>query len=164
VLAVTGAAGLWVLLDGYFSGGGAFAGSLGYAMFMIQNHEYAWGYSLLNVLSLLAIVCALQRIGPARILETRLLVWIGKVSFGVYVYHLPLLLIGEAGMRAIGVAITGPIRPLFFACWVATVVVVSDASFRWLEAPFLRLKDYWRPAGSVRSALINAAAQPRDLS
>jgi peptidoglycan/LPS O-acetylase OafA/YrhL len=147
-LAATAAAGVAVITWAYFGfgPGGAFVASLGYAMFMVQSHEYVWGYSLLNLLSMMGIVCALQGIGPVRMLESRILVWVGKISYGVYVYHLPLLLLGEFAMQRAGLNLHGIVRPVFFVGWVALVMMVSDVSFRKLETPFLRLKNYWRIA------------------
>jgi peptidoglycan/LPS O-acetylase OafA/YrhL len=154
---VAAVAGLYVLIEGYFWGGGAFVGSLGYAMFLIDSYEYVWGYSLINTLSMLGIICALQRVGPARLLENGPLVWAGKVSYGIYVYHLPLLLAGEFLMEWLGIGLRGAVRPAFFAVWVVIVMLVSGASFRWLERPFLKLKDNWfkrDAAQAQRQALI----------
>jgi peptidoglycan/LPS O-acetylase OafA/YrhL len=153
-LAATAAAGLGVLAWAYFGfgSGGAFVASLGYAMFMVQSYEYVWGYSLLNLLSMLGIICALQGIGPFRMLEARILVWVGKISYGVYMYHIPLLRLGESTMERVGLGLHGIIRPVFFVVWVVLVIVVSDFSFRKLETPFLRLKNYWRTGAEPQAS------------
>jgi peptidoglycan/LPS O-acetylase OafA/YrhL len=143
-------AGLGVLISEYF-GTGAFISSCGYAMFLTQNHGYVWGYSLLNLVSMFSIVCALKGIGPVRWLEARPLVWIGKISYGVYVYHIPLLLLGEFLLERLGVGIRGFVRPAFFFGWLLTVTMVSDASFRWVETPFLKLKNYWQSPGAQKA-------------
>jgi peptidoglycan/LPS O-acetylase OafA/YrhL len=154
VLAATAAAGVGVLAWAYFGfgPGSAFVASLGYAMFMVQSNEYVWGYALLNLLSMLGIICALQGVGPFRMLESRILIWVGKISYGVYVYHLPLLLLGEFALEKTGLRLHGVIRPLFFVGWVALVMIVSDVSFRKLETPFLRLKHYWRIAAEPQAS------------
>jgi peptidoglycan/LPS O-acetylase OafA/YrhL len=140
--ALAGTAGAGVILKAHYLDGGAFAASLGYAMYLLQSHGYVWGYSLLNLLSVLALVCALQRLGPARALENPLLVRIGEVSYGVYVYHLPLLLAGEFVLERLGVVPDALARPAFFIAWAAAVFLLAEASFRWLETPFLRLKHH----------------------
>jgi peptidoglycan/LPS O-acetylase OafA/YrhL len=154
VLAATAAAGVGVLAWAYFGfgPGSAFVASLGYAMFMVQSNEYVWGYALLNLLSMLGIICALQGVGPFRMLESRVLIWVGKISYGVYVYHLPLLVLGESTLEKTGLHLHGVIRPLFFVGWVALVMIVSDVSFRKLETPFLRLKHYWRIAAEPQAS------------
>ena len=152
ILALTGAAGAAVLVQEYFWGSGAFVASLGYAMFLVQDYGYVWGYSLINVLSMIGIVCALQRWRYFRFLEIRPLVALGRISYGVYVYHIPLLLVGESMMKSQGVGVLGPVRPVFFFLWLLVVVLVSGFSFRWLEMPFLALKHAW-PRAAVKSDL-----------
>ena len=97
---------------------------------------------MLNVLSALGIICALQGMGAMRVLDAKPLAWIGKISYGVYVYHLPLLILGQFMMQRMGIGTRGMLRPLFFFGWFVTVIFVSDASYRWLETPFLALKSY----------------------
>lgn len=143
-IAIVGIAGFAVLMSEYTSGRGAIVLSFGYAMFLVQCHGYVWAYTLLNFASMLGIVCALQRVGPVSVLESRPLVWVGKISYGVYVYHLPLLLLCEAMMDRLHIATRGPIRPIFFLVWVGLALFTSDFSFRRLEAPILKLKSYWQ--------------------
>jgi peptidoglycan/LPS O-acetylase OafA/YrhL len=154
VLAATAAAGVSVLTWAYFGfgPGSAFVASLGYAMFMVQSNEYVWGYALLNLLSMLGIICALQGVGPFRMLESRILIWVGKISYGVYVYHLPLLVLGVFTLERFGLHLHGVIRPVFFVVWIALVMFVSDVSFRKFETPFLRLKHYWRVAAEPQAS------------
>jgi len=69
---------------------------------------------------------------------------IGKVSYGIYVYHLPILLLGQWCFLRFGFHWNEVSRALFFLVYLAVVLAVAEASFRWLEAPFLRLKDLWK--------------------
>lgn len=140
-LIVTAIAGIGVLAAAHFWRGGAFVSSLGYAHYLIQGHGYIWGYSLLNLLSTLGIICTLQKLGPTRLLENVPLVWTGNISYGMYVYHLPLLLAGGLLMGWLGIELKGGARTAFFVAWVATVYLVSATSFQWLETPFLKLKE-----------------------
>jgi len=149
VAAVTIASGVAVLAKAHFLDGGAFFGSLGYQMYLVRAYGYIWGYSLINVLAMLAIICALQGIGIARTLEDRTLVRIGQISYGMYVYHLPLLIAGELLIHKSGIGGEGLARPAFFAAWVAVVILVSEGSFSWIEAPFLKLKDATRAPGDT---------------
>jgi peptidoglycan/LPS O-acetylase OafA/YrhL len=68
----------------------------------------------------------------------RPLIYLGKISYGLYVYHvLALLLVG----LALGGKAGTPAR--FLVYWfggLILTIVLATASYRWLESPFLRLK------------------------
>ena len=119
---------------------------------MVEGYQVVWGYSLLNLVSALGIICALQGLLPSRALETPALVRIGKVSYGIYVYHLPILLLGQWCFLRFGFHWTQVSRAIFFLVYLAVVLAVAEASFRWLEAPFLRLKDLWRRGAQPAAA------------
>jgi peptidoglycan/LPS O-acetylase OafA/YrhL len=105
--------------------------SFGYLMYLLPAYGFVWQYSLLNFLSALIIICAVQPGRLNKILAWNPVVRIGEISYGIYVYHLPLLLAIE-GLR---LPWTGT-----FALYCSTTLIASIASFRLLEAPFLRLK------------------------
>ena len=69
----------------------------------------------------------------------RPLIYLGKISYGLYVYHvLALLLVG----LALGGKAGTPAR--FLVYWfggLVLTVVLASVSYRWLESPFLRLKE-----------------------
>ena len=59
---------------------------------------------------------------------------IGVVSYGMYLFHL-------FAMAAIQRAAPGLPGALLFGATVAATWLVAEASFRWFEAPFLRMKE-----------------------
>jgi len=71
----------------------------------------------------------------ARALSTRPLTAIGKRSYGLYVYHWPIFLF-------LGV----DRRPHMLALGFGLSAAAAWISYRFVEGPFLRLKDRWRPA------------------
>lgn len=92
--------------------------------------------SLTGVLSALVLVGVVlaPRGATARALSWAPLRWAGTRSYGMYLYHFPVLSVlrhqvgvgPEWGRMLLGIAVT---------------LVVTELSFRWLESPFLRLKD-----------------------
>lgn len=66
---------------------------------------------------------------------TKSAIWMGQRSYGIYVYHWPAVVFG--GWLVTVVAIPSPLVGLAL---LVVVLVVSEASFRWIESPFLRLK------------------------
>jgi peptidoglycan/LPS O-acetylase OafA/YrhL len=63
-------------------------------------------------------------------------VWLGRRSYGVYVFHWPAVVVAAwvAGRLPAG------LTPLIGAGALALVLIGSGLSFRFFESPFLRLK------------------------
>ena len=134
-------------------GGVAAAGALGIAAVLGGYHEDAWavltvGY-LLNALAFGALVTGLlAEPGTAafRPFHWRWLQWTGKVSYGAYVYHLPLLLVVapvkdwfRARPPILGSQL--PMMGLWFVLMSGGTLALAGLSYRFFEMPFLRLKD-----------------------
>lgn len=91
-------------------------------------------------------LCADALIGPRAqaFLTLRPLVSCGKVSYGMYIFHWPLVVLGvpyleqwQAGQStAMQMAISGS----FIVGGIAFIWVVASVSFRFFESPFLKLK------------------------
>jgi peptidoglycan/LPS O-acetylase OafA/YrhL len=62
------------------------------------------------------------------------LVWLGRRSYGLYLYHFPVLSLMRHQV---------PVGPLWLrmVAGILLTLAVTAASYRWLELPFLRLKD-----------------------
>jgi peptidoglycan/LPS O-acetylase OafA/YrhL len=76
-----------------------------------------------------------------RWLNTGMLRAIGQRSYGCYVYHLVLISAYAAVARAISFGHKGVAGALLAPVALAGTLVVSWISFRYFEAPLLRLKD-----------------------
>jgi peptidoglycan/LPS O-acetylase OafA/YrhL len=68
----------------------------------------------------------------------RVLPYLGKISYGLYVFHIfAIYLVNLAMKNSTGT----PLRlMIFFSGSVALTLALAMASYRWFEAPFLRLK------------------------
>jgi peptidoglycan/LPS O-acetylase OafA/YrhL len=137
MLLLTALCGIVVLLHEHLYAAGAMKWSFGYAMYLAPVGEFVWGYSLLDAAAAIGIVCALQRVPMFRVLESGAMVELGKISYGVYIFHVPALLMLEAAIRH-----TGRVMPRLgiFIIYVAVTLGISALSFRYFERPFLRLK------------------------
>jgi peptidoglycan/LPS O-acetylase OafA/YrhL len=132
-LLAMGAAGASTIFYMHFLAGGAFKGSLGFQMYLMPAYGFVWGYSLLNLISMFGIAYVLRNMSLAQLFERTGPVFVGKISYGMYVIHVPVLSIMAAYSHNQG--------PLNFIVYLFVVLALATASFRWLETPFLRLKE-----------------------
>lgn len=74
--------------------------------------------------------------------KLEVLKYIGRISYGIYIYHIPVLLIGGYIFEKLGLTNyiigTPPINRVFF---LFITITVSVASYRWIELPILRWKN-----------------------
>lgn len=119
--------------------------SFGYPINLPQFHQYVWGYSLLNACSSALIFHLVHRSTPSGFFENPAMVYIGRISFGVYVWHLAVLhffwrlLPGWPGDI---LSLRGAVR---FVLYLGALLAVASLSFWTFERFFLRLKDAFSP-------------------
>jgi peptidoglycan/LPS O-acetylase OafA/YrhL len=143
-------AGMWWLIVfavlivlGLFNGllSGASITSLGYKIASLVNYQHVWSYTLFDLLFFLSIAYvvgypASQKNVVIRSLESNWLVYAGKISYGLYVYH-----------WIIWMAFNKYVRPYFpfdilgFAVYLIICVAVATVSFYLFEKPILSFKD-----------------------
>jgi peptidoglycan/LPS O-acetylase OafA/YrhL len=104
--------------------------SFGYTMFLLQDGGIVWGYSLLNLTAAFGIAAAIAH-GP-RLLQLPTIARLGVISYGIYVYHRPLLIV----MERLGLQ-----RTVLVPLYLMATYAIAELSFRCFESPFLRLKD-----------------------
>jgi peptidoglycan/LPS O-acetylase OafA/YrhL len=113
------------------------------AALTIGVEEHAWAGFVLGTLVPLGIgLCLVATVtsGGTRwghVLASRSLVWVGRRSYGIYLWHVPV----NAALAA-NVA-----WPLWIMALVgaALTFLIAAASFRWVEQPFLRMKGRYSP-------------------
>ncbi len=109
--------------------------SLGFPGDLPLKHEYVYGYSLLFLTGGLLIL-AVQQEGPlARLFSTPALAYIGKISYGIYIYH---ILVREL-LKAVRPSLM--LHPRVLTLLLAVIAIgVAALSYRFIEAPILALK------------------------
>jgi peptidoglycan/LPS O-acetylase OafA/YrhL len=102
------------------------------------NYQYVWGFSVINVWAATLILACLQGTAPS-ILNFPPLVFLGRISYGAYLSHVPLLGVYSYYLRPINAfSFRGLV---IFVIWFANVIIISWLSFRFIELPFLRIKN-----------------------
>jgi peptidoglycan/LPS O-acetylase OafA/YrhL len=109
--------------------------------------KLTWGQTLFDLLAAGIILCVLQPSGLLyRLLSLRPLRWIGRMSYGAYVFHdipheLYIWFVNAIGRQCQFVAQNSD----FFVILVGltSTLLISWLSFRFYESVFLNLKEYW---------------------
>lgn len=132
--------GLWFALTPY---GDVFARPYSY-----PAHQHTVGLTIIDTLGALLILLAVDTsTWTFRVLRLRPLRWLGRLSYGAYVFH-------DVVHPICGFAVS---RIAPSATWLtatfglALTIPLAWASFRWFETPFLNLKERWtrRPAAAT---------------
>jgi peptidoglycan/LPS O-acetylase OafA/YrhL len=104
-------------------------------------------YSMLNIMTCLLIIGILCRVPyVVQPLSNLALNFIGKISYGIYMIHLPLLAIYRGGLRFVwGEEIFAGGIPWWtaFAAYLLILFVLSVMSFRYFESYFLSKQAYF---------------------
>ena len=112
--------------------------SLGFPITMPYGNKFIWGYSLVNGLCAVLLYGVMQHGWAVRLLEWRPLRHLGKISYGMYVYHLAIVWLMAV---VFDLTITEPFPPIFAFVTFALVWIVSALSFHLMEKPIMDLKD-----------------------
>lgn len=133
-LTVTAGLALVILIPSYS------AATLGWPSNLPLAYQWVWGYSLLNLTSA-AIIAALIERKRARFFEFTnipLLQYLGKISYGIYVYH-PLLVF--AALNYLGKLPSFPGRSLIELVLIMIITsVMAHFSYKYWEMPFIKKK------------------------
>lgn len=109
---------------------------LGYLPFMTESYKYVWGYTLWNLLFAIILVKILNdELFPA-VMRHPALVYLGKISYGLYLFHYPVLFIMASQVPQVT-------RLTATALVFLATVLVSAASYELFESRFIALKDRW---------------------
>lgn len=124
---------------------GLLAGLITLWAWSAANLESSWlyegGLAAYSVLTLVVILAAIQNDGPVRaFLSVPLLTWMGRVSYGAYLFHWPIFLWLTPER-------TGLDNPLLFALRGSLTFGLAGLSYHYLESPILArtMLTRWRP-------------------
>ena len=101
----------------------------------------------LSTAALIAVMVATPGDFLARGLSFRPMAAIGRISYGIYVWHVPVMILTVYATHQLV-----PFPPLGVPsfCFVAGSILAAAISYRYLERPFLRLKDRYGHPGRTQ--------------
>jgi peptidoglycan/LPS O-acetylase OafA/YrhL len=107
---------------------------LGFAPFMRDSYKFIWGYFVLNLIfGILLIQIRDRRLFPA-LLENPLLHYLGKISYGLYVFHFPMIWVVNSTLSEFSMAARALVA-------LVITIVMSAMSYELMEKHFIGLKD-----------------------
>lgn len=143
LLPLIGYASQWLI-----SGSAGDLTALGFVHPLTNGLKHIWGYSLLDYAFAIFIYNVARTGLFARWLEAPFLRHLGKISYGLYVYHYAIIWF-VARVRDFGWS-EDINKPLIAVLSFLLTLLAASASYRWLEAPLLSLKDrYFSHARAV---------------
>ena len=126
----------------YFAKGTIELNSFGYEFTMFTAYKFIWGYSLLNYFFALLIHAVADTKLFTKVLDHFILRYLGKISYGLYVYHLPVIwfvLAVQLDYKFPLPFYIGQMRTYFLVLLIT--VVIASMSFHLFEKPINDLKD-----------------------
>jgi peptidoglycan/LPS O-acetylase OafA/YrhL len=113
--------------------------SFGWPLYLSYFHAPVWGYTVLNLFFFVLIANA----GNLALLNLGGLQRLGKVSYGFFIFHLPVIWIAAQLTHINRGAYDLPNLIVALGAFAATWLL-AEASYRLLESPLLRFKHRFR--------------------
>lgn len=140
---------------------GAFS-AFGYPLLVPDAYKFIWAYSLLDYFFAVIIYGVAKESWLTGFLEWRSLRYLGKISYGLYVYHFPIVWFSG---RIADLGVEPPLlKPLVMLIALSATILVASLSFHFLEQPIIHLKDRFFPLRSTdrpdHSAALEAEKSP----
>ncbi len=113
--------------------------AFGFPMFLGNGYQYIWGYSLLNYFFAVTICAVVRERIFLRFLDWQPMQYLGKISYGLYVYHYPIIwFVGR--IRDLGMPEPAA-QTLTAVIAFPITLLIAAASYHFMEKPILNLKD-----------------------
>jgi peptidoglycan/LPS O-acetylase OafA/YrhL len=123
--------------------------ALGFGFPLMNGLKHVWGYALLNYFFAILIYCVVREKLFVKTLEYPFFRYLGKISYGMYVYHYAIIWFVMRSRDIWNISIAG------LAPWVVEninkaivalisftlTLLIASASYYWMEKPLLDLKD-----------------------
>jgi peptidoglycan/LPS O-acetylase OafA/YrhL len=123
--------------------------------------RFTWGLSFIDAYAACILVMALEPGSIAfRLLNLSSLRWLGRISYGTYVFHD----IFHLGFNRIVAHFTQYPKLPTAIFGLAFTLLAAWASFRYFETPFIRLKERWTIPSPDNETEIRNAAQEQATS
>jgi peptidoglycan/LPS O-acetylase OafA/YrhL len=115
-------------------------GDFGYVPLMNGTYKYVWGYSAVNLMFAYVLIHVRDKIFMPALFENPLLVYLGKISYGLYLFHLPVLWLLYSTLKMYS-TLEMPTEILLVSTSLLITIFISMISYELMEKRFINLKD-----------------------
>ncbi|MBK8781205.1 MAG: acyltransferase [Anaerolineales bacterium] len=119
--------------------------TLGYQDSLPDAYQFLWAYTLLNYWFAVLIYCVVHEKLFVRFLDWVPLQYLGKISYGLYIYHFPIVYFFPVNWFVDQIQQTGIsedfVPLLILISYFVCTVTIASLSYYVLEKPFLRMKE-----------------------
>jgi peptidoglycan/LPS O-acetylase OafA/YrhL len=123
--------------------------AFGYPLLMPNAYQFIWGYSILNYFFAVTIQAVANHGLFNRFLEWSPMRYIGKISYGLYIFHQPAIWfaldIEEFGLEKKTARLIATVIAFF------STLLMASISYHFMEKPLLNLKDRFFPFQSDKT-------------
>jgi len=113
--------------------------AFGFPLLLDNAYQFIWGYSLLNYFFAVTVYVVARKKLFVSFLDGKVMQYLGKISYGLYVYHFPVVWF-SGRIRDFGLSEPTAKALTALIAFLVTLLIAS-ASYYWLEKPLLHLKD-----------------------
>lgn len=115
-------------------------------IFMTKHHNYVTFFTLSNIMCAAFVLCIVKGSVLNKFFENRVLCYLGKVSYGMYVYHYFVMLLAAGILGSFMGPHTKyignfPAEVFMFTFYIGLLVLISHVSYKYIEMYFLKLKE-----------------------
>jgi peptidoglycan/LPS O-acetylase OafA/YrhL len=129
--------------------------SFGYMPYMKDSFKYIWGYSLFSFFFSILLLKLNKRDFFPIVFENSLLNYLGKISYGLYIYHSVVLHWFFSNKNMFPFYPSSPLKQNIYTAIVPLIltIVLSIISFEFFEKYFLVWKDMFFPKNPAKAQL-----------
>lgn len=125
----------------FLNGQVEFVSSLGFQYPLGNGLRHIWGYSLIDYYFLLVIYCVVREKLWVKWLEWPVLRYLGKISYGLYVYHFAMTWFAARIASDVFNLPYETGKPVTLLLTLTFSVAAASLTYRWIEQPLLNLKN-----------------------
>jgi peptidoglycan/LPS O-acetylase OafA/YrhL len=122
--------------------------SMGYPPFMTGSYKAVWGYSLAYLIFAGVLVNIRQGIFFPRIFNNKVLEYLGKISYGLYIYHFAILYYVHKLILP---------KSIYTPLSLMLTILVSILSYEFFEKKILLFKEKYFPLNQLKQAPLSVA-------